>query len=146
MVGRCRNRCQPTGGFRWVEVRKDWNPNKDRVNDLMAVKDRGYLLEVDVSYPRELHDYHNDLPFMCEKIKVGGVEKLVPTLHHKIKYVIHIKALAQAIEHGLVLELIHRIIEFEQSAWMKECIDFNTRLRTEATNDFETISRKITIS
>ena len=101
----------PTGGFRWVEVRKDWNP-KDIVNKLMAVKDCGYLLEVDVSYPRGLHDYHNDLPFMCEKMKVGGVEKLVPNLCYKMKYVIHIKALAQAIEHGLVLERIHRVIEF----------------------------------
>ena len=58
----------------------------------MAVKDHGYLLEVDVNYPRELHDYHNDLPFMCEKMKVGGVEKLVPNLYYKMKYVIHIKA------------------------------------------------------
>ena len=117
-------------------VRKDWNP-KDIVNKLMAVKDRGYLLEVDVSYPRELHDYHNDLPFMCEKMKVGGVEKLVPNLYYKMKYVIHIKALAQAIEHGLVLERIRRVIEFKQSTWMKEYVDFDTRLRTEATNDFE---------
>ena len=50
---------------------------------------------------------------------------------------IHIKALHQALKHGLVLEKIHRVIEFKQSAWMKEYIDFNTRLRTEATNDFE---------
>ena len=126
----------PTGGFCWVEVRKDWNPGTI-VNKLMAVKDCGYLLEVDVSYPRELHDYHNDLPFMCEKMKVGGVEKLVPNLYYKMKHIIHIKALAQAIQHGLVLEHIHRVIEFKQSAWMKEYIDFNTRLRTEATNDFE---------
>ena len=73
----------------------------------MGVKDRGYLLEMDVSYPRELHDYHNDLPFMCERMKVGGVEKLVPNLYYKMKYVIHIKALAQALEHGLVLERIY---------------------------------------
>ena len=126
----------PTGGFHWVEVRKDWNP-KDIINKLMVVKDHGYLLEVDVSYPRELHDYHNDLPFICEKMKVGGVEKLVPNLYYKTKYAIHIKALAQAIEHRLVLEHIHRVIEFKQSAWMQEYIDFNTRLRTEATDDFE---------
>ena len=126
----------PTGGFRWVEVRKDWNP-KDIVNKLMVVKDHGYLLEVDVSYPRELHNYHTNLPFMCEKMKVGGVEKLVPNLYYKMKYVIHIKALAQAIEHRLMLEHIHRVIEFKQSAWMKEYIDFNNRLRAVATNDFE---------
>ena len=81
----------PTGGFHWVEVRGDLNP-KNIVN-LMAKTDRGYLLEVDVNYPKELHDYHNDLPFMYEKIKINGVEKLVPNLYDKKKYVIHIKAL-----------------------------------------------------
>ena len=74
---------------------------------------------------------------MCAKIKINGVEKLVPNLYHKRKYVIHIRALAQALEHGLVIEKIHRTIEFKQSAWMKEYIDFNTRLRTAAKNDIE---------
>ena len=125
----------PTGGFHCIEVRGDLNP-KNIVN-LMVKTDCGYLLEVDVNYPKELYDYHNDLPFMCEKIKINGVEKLVPNLYNKRKYVIHINALHQALKHGLVLEKIHRVIEFKQSAWMKEYIDFNTRLRTKATNDFE---------
>ena len=90
-----------------------------------------------MAYSRKLHDYHNDLPFMCRKMKINGVEKLVPNLYYKRKYVIHIKALKQAIDHGLVLENIHRAIEFKQSAWMREYIDFNTRLRTAAKNDFE---------
>ena len=128
----------PTGGFHWVELRKDWKP-KTIVEELLAKKDRGYLLEVDVAYPKELHDYHNDLPFICAKMKINGVEKLVSNLYYKKKYVIHIKALSleQAIDHGLVLEKIHRCIEFKQSAWMKEYIDFNTKLRTAAKNDFE---------
>ena len=125
----------PTDGFCWFEVRGDLNP-KNIVN-LMAKTDRGYLLEVDVNYPKELHDYHNNLPFMCEKIRINGVEKLVPNLYNKRKYVIHIKALHQALKHGLVLEKIHRVKEFKQSAWMMEYIEFITRLRTEATNDFE---------
>ena len=103
----------------------------------MVKKDYGYLLEVGVAYPKELHEYHNDLPFMCGRMKINGVEKLVPSLYYKKKCVIHIKALKQAIDHGLVIEKIHRCIEFKQSAWMKEYIDFNTRLRTEAINDFE---------
>ena len=126
----------PTGGFHWVELRKDWGP-KTIVEVLSAKKDRGYFLEVDVAYPKDLHDYHNDLQFMSAKMKINGVEKLVPNLYYKRKYVIHIEALKQVLDHGLVLEKIHRAIKFKQSAWIREYIDFNTRLRTAATNDFE---------
>ena len=79
----------PTGGFHWVELRKDWSP-KTIIGELAATKDHGYLFEVDVAYPRELHNYHNDLPFMCAKMKINGVEKLVPNLYYKKKYIIHI--------------------------------------------------------
>ena len=126
----------PTGGFHWVEFDES-EDLKWIVNELSKWKDRGYLLEVDVVYPRKLHNYHNDLTFMCGKMKINVVEKLVPNLYYKRKYVIHIKVLKQAIDHGLVLEKIHGAIEFKQSAWMREYIDFNTRLRTAARNDFE---------
>ena len=121
----------PTGGFRWVNI----EPNE--VGELVAHTDKGYLLEVDVSYPEELHDLHNNLPFMCEKMEINHVEKLVPNLNNKKNYVIHIQALNQALSHGLILERIHRAIEFDQSAWMKPYIDLNTQLRTKATNDFK---------
>ena len=121
----------PTEEFRWVEFREDRDP-KTIAEELVVKKDYGYLLEVDIRYPTNLHDYHNDLPFMCAKMKINGVEKLVPNLYYKCKYVIHVRALAQALEHGLVIEKIHRTIEFKQSAWKKEYIDFNTRLRTAA--------------
>ena len=107
----------PTGEFHWVEFRKGWNL-KTIVEELVVKKDYGYLLEVDVRYPKNLHDYHNDLPFMCAKMKIDGVEKSVPNLYYKRKYVIHVKALAQALERGLIIEKIHRAIEFKQSAWM----------------------------
>ena len=70
-------------------------------------------------------------------MKINGVEKLIPNLYDKKKYIIHIRALDQTLKHGLVLERIHRAIEFKQSAWMKEYIDFNAKLRTAAKNDFE---------
>ena len=107
------------------------------IRKLAKRKCNGYVLKVDVRYPRELHDSHNDLPFKCERMKISGVEKLIPNLFDKKKYVIHIRALDQALKHGFVLEKIHRAIEFKQSAWMKEYIDFNTKLRTAAKNDFE---------
>ena len=75
--------------------------------------DKGYLLEVDVKYPKELHYLHNDLLFMCEKMEINHIEKLVPNLYDKV---IHVRALNQAIKHGLILEKIHRAIEFDQSA------------------------------
>ena len=121
----------PTGRFRWVDIK----PNE--ISKLAARTDKGYLLEVDVSYPRELHGSHNDLPFMCELMKINRVEKLILNLHNKRNYIIHIQALNQALKHGLILERIHRVIEFNQSAWMKHYIDFNTQLRTKATNNFE---------
>ena len=65
----------PTGGFHWVDVKPD------EIGELVNNSEKGYLLEVDVAYPKELHDYHNDLPFMCERIKINGVEKLVPNLY-----------------------------------------------------------------
>ena len=92
----------PTGKFKWVEI----DPNQ--ISDLVASKIKGYLLEVDVRYPTDLHDSHNDLPFMCDKMKINKVEKLVPNLKDKNNYVIHIRALDQALRHGLVLERIHK--------------------------------------
>ena len=74
---------------------------------------------------------------MCECMDISSVEKLVPNLRDKKGYIMHIQVLNQALAHGLVLERVHRAIEFDQSAWMKPFIDFNTQLRTKAINDFE---------
>ena len=121
----------PTRRFRWVDIK----PNE--IRKLMKHKDKGYLLKVDVSYPRDLQDAHNDLQFMYERMRIDGVEKLVTNLCDKKNYVIQIPELNQALKHGLVPDRIHRAIEFDQSAWMKLYIDFNTQLRTQARNDFE---------
>ena len=127
-----------TGGFKWVDV----NPNE--ISELATRTDKGYILEVDVSYPKELHNSHNDLPFMCERMEINGVEKLVPNLRDKKNYVIHIQVLIQALQHGLRLDRIHRAIEFDQSPWLKIYIDFNTQLRTAAASDFKKDFFKLT--
>ena len=114
----------PTGEFKWVDVKLE------EVYELSKKENYGYLLEVDVRYLKEIHNSLSDLPFMCEKMKINGVEKLTPSLCDKWKYVIHIRALIQALNHGLILEKVHRAIEFEQSAWMKPYIDFNMKLKT----------------
>ena len=67
----------PTGGFKWVDL----NPNE--ISEIATRTDKGYLLEVDVSYPKELHNPHNDLPFLCERIEINAVENLVPNLRDK---------------------------------------------------------------
>ena len=76
MGGQCLNPF-PTGGFCWAEV------HPDEISELVNRSDCGYLLEVDVAYPRELHDFHNDLPFMCRRMTINGVEKLVPNIYYK---------------------------------------------------------------
>ena len=119
----------PTGGFEWIDDDNVSKLTPDETGRLAKYNIKGYLLEVDVRYPKKLHDLHNDLPFMCGKMKINGVEKLVPNLNDKEKYVVHIKVLNQALKHGLILEKVNRVIKFNQNAWLKSYIDFNTQLR-----------------
>ena len=67
----------PIGGFRWTDI----EPNE--ISGLATRTDKGYILEIDVSYPKELHNPHNDLPFMSERMEINGVEKLVTNLRDK---------------------------------------------------------------
>ena len=69
-------------------------------------------------------------------MKIDKCKKLVSNLHNKKKYVVHIKSLKQALNHGLKLKTVHRIIEFNQKAWLKPYIDMNTDLRKLAKDDF----------
>ena len=99
--------------------------------------DKGYTLEVDKEYPKNLHTLHSDLPFLSERMKINKCTKLVCTVQDKENYVIHIRALKQALNHGLILKKVHGVIEFRQDAWLKPYIDMNTELRKEAKNEFE---------
>ncbi|XP_051167813.1 uncharacterized protein LOC127285718 [Leptopilina boulardi] len=124
----------PFGGFEWVE-------NVDNNFDFNVADDApiGYILEVDLDYPEELHDKHSDFPFCPERSKPPGSkeEKLLTTLLPKRKHVLHYRALKQAITNGLILIKIHRVLKFNQSTWLKSYIDFNTMRRTNANNEFE---------
>ena len=77
------------------------------------------------------------MPFLPERIVINKTKKLVCNLHNKKNYVAHINVLKQALDHGLKLRKVHRVIAFDQEAWLKRYIDFNTDLRMKATNDFE---------
>ena len=99
--------------------------------------DKRYILKVDVEYPRKLHDLHSHLPFLPERMKINKCTKLVCNLYDKENYVVHIRALKQALMHGLKLKKNHKVIQFYQEAWLKTYIDMNTELRKKTKNNFE---------
>ena len=142
----------PYGEFKWFE-------KVDKL-DVMSINEKSeirYFLQVDLEYPNELHELHNDYPLTPEKlvvtndmlskycknnadeydIKVGDVKKLIPNLKNKTKYVLHYKNLQLYLSLGMRLIKIHRVLKFKQSDWMKKYIDFNTEKRKNTTNDFE---------
>ena len=125
----------PVNGFKLVKntskIDEEFIENYDEDSD------KEYILEIDVKYPRKLHDLHGDLPFLPKRMKIDKCKKLVCNLRNKKKYVEHIRSLKQALNHGLKLKKVHRIIEFNQEAWLKPYIDMNTELRKIAKNDFE---------
>ena len=84
-----------------------------------------------------LKNSHSDLPFLPERMKTDKCTKLVCNLYKKENYVVHIRALKQALMHGLKLEKVYRVIQFNQETWLKPYIDMNTELRKQAKNDFE---------
>ena len=95
------------------------------------------FLEINVQYLKKSHELHNDLPFLPERIKIEKVKKFVANLNDKTEYVIHTRNLKQVLNHGLVLEKVHKVIRFNQNAWLKPYIDMNTDLRKKAKNDNE---------
>ena len=144
----------PTGGFRWM--------SEKQINNLDLAKykensKKGLILEVDLEYPKELHNLHNDYPLAAERVRVtkdmlseyckkiaakynistGLVSKLVPTLKNKEKYVLHYRNLQLYLDLGLKVTKVHRVLEFNQSPWLKQYIDFNTNKRKNAKNAFE---------
>ena len=136
-----------------------WLKNVDEL-DVMPINEKsdiGYIIEVDLKYPKKLHKLHNNYPLAPEKlavssdmpskyckeiadkyeIKVGDVKKLIPNLSNKTKYVLHYRNLQLYLSLGIKLIKIHKALKFKQSDWMKKYIDFNTKKRINAANDFE---------
>ena len=144
----------PTGGFKWMKQNKIDNLDLGKYHEESK---KGIILEVDLEYPEKLHDLHNDYPLAAEKIKVeksmlsnycnkisekynistGLVQKLIPTLSNKKNYVLHYRNLQLYTSLGLKVSKVHRVLEFNQSPWLKQYIDYNTEKRKNAKNDFE---------
>ena len=118
---------------------------------------KGLILEVDPEYPQELHDLHSHYPFAPEKLKVyndtlswyfkriaekykisiGQVNKLIPMLRDKKEYALHYRNLQLYLDLSLKIKKVYRVLEFNQSPWLKRYIDFNTEKRKHAKNSFE---------
>ncbi|GFY19287.1 uncharacterized protein TNCV_4126741 [Trichonephila clavipes] len=120
----------PYGSFKWG--------SKD-VTKISDDSDKGYIIECDLQYPEYLHNLHSNLPLGAEnRIPDGSKQaKLLTTLHDKEHYVVHYRVLKQFLQMGLKLTKVHRVLEFNQSPWLKKYIDLSTGMRTKATNDFE---------
>ena len=134
----------PYEKFEWLENTDEFN-----VITINEKSDIGYILEVDLEYPNELHELDNDYPLAPEKlavfndmlsiyckniadkydIKAGDIKKLIPNLGNKTKYVLHYRNLQMYLSLGMKLTKIHRVLKFKQSDWMEKYIDFNTENR-----------------
>ena len=134
----------PYRKFKWLNQKEI---DKFDVKSIEENGSNGYILEVTLKYPDELHELHNDYPLVPEKleisndmlskycsdiankygIKVGDVQKLVPNLGNKSKYVLHYRNLQLHLSFGIKLVSVHRFLKFNQSDWIKTYIDFNTK-------------------
>ncbi len=154
LYGWAMSQSLPTGEFDWLTEQEIADLD---ITNVVDDNEEGYILEVDLHYPSELHDLHNDYPLAPEKMKIspemlspycqdlseclnlhgGAVPKLVPNLQDKTNYVVHYRNLKQYLALGMKLTKIHRVVVFQQSPWLKTYIDFNTDKRKHAANDFE---------
>ena len=147
----------PTHSFQWVTDQYELSRLFNDIKSIPSDSSTGYILEVDLYIPPHLHDYLNDYVPAPDHIEVtnemlsqysidamikmnlhrGKSIKLTPNLYNKTKYVLHYRALQCYLDKGLELVKIHRVIQFHQSPWLKEYIDFNTNQRKKAKNNFE---------
>lgn len=136
LYGHSMSQYLPLNGFKWCE---------DEFTEELILKiaddsNTGYIFEVDLEYPANLHNLHSDYPFCPENRLVSESSKqskLLLTLHDKNRYVVHYKMLKLILQQGLKLKKIHKVLQFEQSPWLKPYIELNTELRMRATNDFD---------
>ena len=117
----------------------------------------GWILDVDLEYPKELHEEHNSFPLAPEKkqvknewmseyqhslikdldLKTPKCNKLLLTLQDKNNYVVHYRNLQFYLKQGMKLKRVHRVLEFEQECWMEPYIRMNTEFRKNAKSNFE---------
>ena len=102
--------------YEWVMSQNEVVNNFIRICD--EDSDIEYFTEADVQYPDNLHELYNDLSFLSERMEIEKIEKLVVNLHDKGEYIIHIRNFKQALNCGLVLKKVHKVIKFHQTVWL----------------------------
>ncbi|XP_025835368.1 uncharacterized protein LOC112906028 [Agrilus planipennis] len=126
----------PEGKFEWVD-----DVYSIVINDIPDDGEYGYIFEIDLIYPVKLHKKHRDLPLLPEHLippaSNSKMHKLMTTLYDKKNYIIHYRNLKQALNLGIEIEKVHRVLKFKQSPWLKKYVDLNTSLRQASRNDFE---------
>ena len=93
--------------------------DEDFIKNYDEYSNKAYILQVDVTYSKDLHNLHSSLPFVSERMKIKKCNKLVCNLYNKKECVVHIRALKQALNYGLILKKVHRVIQFNQETWLK---------------------------
>ena len=131
----------PVGGF---DGFKDLSKiDESFIKNYDKDSNKGYIFEVDVAYPKHLQFLylgnisHFYLPFLSEKTKTNKIKKLICNLSDKENYVCRIRLLQQALNHGIILKKVNRVIQSNQEAWLKPFIDMNTGLKRQAKNELE---------
>ena len=123
-------------GFKWKKKKSRFT--QKFIQDYDDDSDKRYNIGTDVSYPkRRIQKIHSDLLFLLEKMKIDKRQKLVHNTFDKKNYAIHTKALKLALDYKLILEKVHKVIRFNQEAWLKPYIYMSTELRSKAKNDSE---------
>ena len=107
----------PADGVEWM---KDLSKiDEDFIKNYDENSDKGYILEVNVEYSKNLHDLHSDLPFLPKRMKIDKCKRPVCNLCDKKSYVVYIRSIKQALNHGIMLKNVHGVIQFNQEAWLK---------------------------
>ena len=114
----------PVNGFKWVKKLSKFDECFIKNDDENSNK--RYILEVHAEYPKNLFNLHKGLLFLAEKKKIGKCKKLVCNIHHKESYV---RVFKQALNHELIQKNVHKVIKFNQEAWLKPYNDMNSKNR-----------------
>ena len=154
LYGHAMRQPLPIGKFQLLQQHEIDDMDDHKIRNIPENSDTGYIFDVDLDYPTELHSKHNDYPCAPEQLTVtrdmlsqysssladghpSVSQKLAPNLQDKRNYVLHYRNLQLYMRLGLKCVRVHRVLAFKQTPWLREYIDFNTKQRKNATNEFE---------